>query len=62
VGYIEESLMSGEEVLYRAKLHWGMVFWAIVRFVINEVLLGILLALALVFLPAMGATICALPI
>lgn len=27
MGYIEQSILSGEEVLYRAKLHWIIFVW-----------------------------------
>jgi membrane protein YdbS with pleckstrin-like domain len=29
VGYIDRSLVEGERVLYRARLHWVVLFWPI---------------------------------
>ena len=34
MGYIERNLMAGEEVIYRAKLHWIIYMKAIVWFVL----------------------------
>jgi len=30
VGYLDESLTSGEIVLYRTRLHWTVLFWPLV--------------------------------
>ena len=39
MSYIDDSLMSGEHVIYRAKLHWVVFLWPVIWLV-----LGLLLA------------------
>ena len=34
MGYLEESLASGEVVLYRTRLHWTVLFWPLVASVL----------------------------
>ena len=34
MSYIENNLMSGEEITYRAHLHWVVFLWPIIWFVI----------------------------
>jgi uncharacterized membrane protein YdbT with pleckstrin-like domain len=35
MGYIEDNLMSGEEITYRSHLHWVVFLWPIIWFVIG---------------------------
>jgi uncharacterized membrane protein YdbT with pleckstrin-like domain len=39
MGFIEESLMPGEKVIYRAKLHWIFIFWPCIWLFIGIVFL-----------------------
>lgn len=34
MSYIEENLMNGENILYRARLHWVVFFWPVIWFVV----------------------------
>ena len=34
MGYIDKNLMEGEEVLYRAKLHWAVFIWPVIWLVV----------------------------
>ena len=34
MAYIDNNLMSGEEITYRAKLHWIVFLWTIIWFVV----------------------------
>lgn len=38
MGYVEQNLISGETVAYRARLHWIMLFWPVVV----AILLGVI--------------------
>lgn len=60
--YIKESLMPGEEVLYRTKLHWGLIFWAVVSFIIAEAMLAGLALVVTIIFPVLGAAICLIPL
>jgi uncharacterized membrane protein YdbT with pleckstrin-like domain len=40
MGYIEQNLMPGENVTYRAKLHWFIFFWPIIITIIGLLLLS----------------------
>ncbi|MFZ0931940.1 MAG: PH domain-containing protein [Syntrophobacteraceae bacterium] len=33
MSYIENNLMNGENILYRARLHWVVFFWPVIWFV-----------------------------
>jgi uncharacterized membrane protein YdbT with pleckstrin-like domain len=34
MSYIEKNLMNGENILYRARLHWVVFFWPVIWFVV----------------------------
>ncbi|MGO9020106.1 MAG: PH domain-containing protein [Syntrophobacteraceae bacterium] len=34
MSYIENNLMNGENILYRARLHWVVFFWPVIWFVV----------------------------
>ena len=34
MSYIEKNLMNGENILYRAKLHWIVFLWSVIWFVV----------------------------
>ena len=34
MSYIEKNLMIGENILYRARLHWVVFFWPVIWFVV----------------------------
>ncbi len=34
MGYIERNLMNGENILYRARLHWVVFSWPVIWFII----------------------------
>jgi len=38
MNYIDENLMAGEHVIYRAKLHWIVFLWTIIWFVLALIL------------------------
>lgn len=40
MGYIEESLSSGEYLMYRTRLHWIVFFWPSVWLLVGLALLG----------------------
>ena len=57
MGYIEQNLMPGERVVYRAHLHWVVFLWPAIWFVIGVLLIftgssgaAILIGVALLFL------------
>ena len=40
MGYIDDNLMQGENVIYRTKLHWAIFLWPIIWFVVFIISLG----------------------
>jgi uncharacterized membrane protein YdbT with pleckstrin-like domain len=40
MSYIEKNLMNGENILYRARLHWVMFLWPVIWFVVAIIFLG----------------------
>ncbi len=38
MGYIENNLMNGEEILYRGKLHWVVFLWPIIWLLVATIL------------------------
>jgi uncharacterized membrane protein YdbT with pleckstrin-like domain len=40
MGYIDNNLMSGESVIYRAKLHWIIFAWPIIWLIVAVLLFG----------------------
>jgi uncharacterized membrane protein YdbT with pleckstrin-like domain len=38
MSYIEKNLMNGENILYRARLHWVVFFWPLIWFIVAIVL------------------------
>ncbi len=38
MSYIEKNLMNGENILYRARLHWVIFFWPVIWFIVAIVL------------------------
>jgi uncharacterized membrane protein YdbT with pleckstrin-like domain len=39
MGYIEENLMGGEDIIYRTKLHWIVFLWPVIWFIIALLLI-----------------------
>jgi uncharacterized membrane protein YdbT with pleckstrin-like domain len=40
MSYIEENLMNGENILYRARLHWVVFLWPVIWFIAAIIFLG----------------------
>ena len=40
MSYIEENLMNGENILYRARLHWVMFLWPVIWFIVAIMFFG----------------------
>jgi len=40
MSYIENNLMIGENILYRARLHWVVFVWSVIWFIVATMFLG----------------------
>ncbi len=40
MSYIEENLMNGENILYRARLHWVVFVWPLIWFIVAIIFFG----------------------
>ncbi len=40
MSYIEENLMKGENILYRARLHWVVFIWPVIWFIVAIMFFG----------------------